>query len=452
MTERVRWHARWVLPIVAPPIADGMVITEGSRIAWVGAARDAPPGGRDELLGDAVLTPGLVNAHTHLDLTAFRGVLDEPDFFGWIRALTGARAQLSAAEFEDAAMQGIAEGLQAGITTYADTAPSDASFRAMLAMRVRGIAYHEVFGPDPDVAHDALNGLDAQITAMRPHATALVQVGVSPHAPFSVSDALFRSVAEYASRESLPVAVHIAESAAESEYVARGAGPFAEYLRRRGITVAPRAADPVALLAVLGLLRTGTLCIHVVQADRAAVQRLATSGCGVAHCPASNAWLHHGVAPLRELLEARARVGLGSDSMASNDRIDVLHEATLAARAQVIGGDPSREHGPLDSLSPAAQLRLATLGGAEALRLEHEIGSIEAGKAADLTAFSLGDAAQGDPVGALVSGDRRVDRVVVAGTERVRDGRVVDLDPALAPRVARVTARLMKWRAAHPHG
>ena len=102
MTERVRWHARWVVPIASPPIADGTVVTEGSRILWVGARNEAPAGGRDEELGDSALTPGLVNAHTHLDLTAFRGVIDEPSFFGWIRALTRARGELTPAEFEDA--------------------------------------------------------------------------------------------------------------------------------------------------------------------------------------------------------------------------------------------------------------------------------------------------------------------------------------------------------------
>ena len=453
MTERVRWHARWVVPIASPPIADGTVVTEGSRILWVGARNEAPAGGRDEELGDSALTPGLVNAHTHLDLTAFRGVIDEPSFFGWIRALTRARGELTPAEFEDAAQQGIAEGLAAGITTYADTAPSDASFRAMLTMRVRGIAYHEVFGPDPDGAFDALEALHERVVRTLPLATALVRVGVSPHAPFSVSDALFRAVAEYALRESLPVAVHIAESGAESEYVARGTGQFADHLRGRGIAVAPRASDPVALLAQNGLLRAGTLLIHLVHADAAAVHRVAEGGCGVAHCPASNAWLHHGVAPLSEFLDARARVGLGSDSMASNDRMDILHEAALAARAQAGRSDLAGRLIPPEPISRAAQLRLATLGGAEALGLDQEIGSLEEGKQADLAAFALDDGDLDRPMEALLGrGSRSVRRLIIAGEERVRDAVVLGLDPRLSARVERVRERLIKWRSSRPPG
>jgi 5-methylthioadenosine/S-adenosylhomocysteine deaminase len=399
-----------------------------------------------------VLTPGLVNAHTHLDLTALRGVIDAPGFFDWIRALTQARGELSADESEDAARHGIAEGLIAGITTYADTAPSDAAFRAMLAMRVRGIAYHEVFGPDPEAAQGALAALEGQVAAMRQRATALVRVGVSPHAPFSVSDALFRAVAAYAVRESLSVAVHIAESSAESAYVATGAGPFAEHLRGRGIAVAPRAVDPISLLDAVGLLRAGTLCIHAVQVDATAVQQIARSRSGVAHCPASNAWLQHGTAPLLEFLEARVRVGLGSDSMASNDQMDILHEAVLAADAQRSRSDQRAPSVASAPIAAEALLRLATLGGAEALGLEGEIGSLEAGKEADLVAFAMPSGAVTSPAAALLAGPRTVRHVVVGGEERVRDGRVLGLDPALADRVARVTARLMKWRAAHPRG
>ncbi len=149
MTARVRWHARWVLPIAAPPIAEGTVITEGARIVWVGPRTDAPSGGRDEELGPAIITPGIVNAHTHLDLTSMRGVIHGDSFFDWVRSVTTARKELSDADLLDAAMLGVAEGLATGITTYGDTSPATASFDAMLALGVRGIAFREVFGPDP---------------------------------------------------------------------------------------------------------------------------------------------------------------------------------------------------------------------------------------------------------------------------------------------------------------
>lgn len=447
MTTRVRYHARWIVPVAAPVIEQGTVVVEGDRIAWVGPRAHAPATDREEDLGDAILTPGLVNAHTHLDLTVMRGALEELPFFDWVRTLTLAKREaLTAEDLRDAALLGVAEGLAAGITTFGDTADNDAGFGALCALGARGIAYREVFGPDPAARADAMRGLADAVAAMRARATPLVRVGVSPHAPYSVSDALFAAVAEYAQREALPVAVHIAEGEDESALVTRGEGPFAEFLRGRGIAVARRAPGPVALLRAAGLVRAGTLLIHCVRADHEDVRSVAHAGCGVAHCPASNAKLGHGIAPLAEFLAAGARVGLGSDSMASNDQMDLLGEARLAVLQQ------RARSGRPDLLGARAAFRLATLGGAEALRLDGEVGSLEAGKQADLVAFGLDPLAgpAPDPLAALVFAPRaaRVRRVWVAGVERVRDGIVTGLDPALPARVAGAAARLAQWRRA----
>ncbi len=445
--ERVRYHARWVVPIATPPIEHGTLIVQDDRIAWVGPTAQAPAGGRDEQLGDAILTPGLVNAHTHLDLTAMRGFLEDLPFFEWVRTLTRARAGvLGEADLLDSATVGIADGLRAGITTFGDTADSDAGFDAMRAMGVRGIAYREVFGPDPADADASLAGLRAKVTAMqaRGAANALVRVGVSPHAPYSVSDALFAAVARYAASERLPVAVHIAESADEHALVTEAAGPFADFLVGRGIHVKVRGTGEIELLRAAGLLRAGTLLIHCVRATAPDVRTIANTGCGVAHCPASNSKLGHGVAPLAALLAAGARVGLGSDSMASNNQMDMLTEARLAVLQQ------RSLAGRGDVLSARAALRLATLGGAEALRLDAEVGSLEAGKQADFATFLIdpiyGDVS--DPAAALIFASHgvRVGRVVIAGVERMRDGVVAGLDERLPARVAAISRRLVEWR------
>jgi cytosine/adenosine deaminase-related metal-dependent hydrolase len=420
---RVRWHARWVVPVSSPPIADGTLVTEGDHIAWVGPRANAPTGGRDEELGDAILVPGLVNTHTHLDLTAMRGTLDGLAFFDWVRTLTRARAELTDASLLAAARDGIVEGLLAGITTYADTAPNAAGFDAMLDLGVRGIAFREVFGPDPAQAPASLAGLRQHVNEMRARETALVKVGVSPHAPYSVSDELFRAVGEYAAAENLPLAVHIAESEAESRLIERGEGPFADFLTGRNIAVAARGTSPIDALTRTGIVRAHTLLIHAVRVRAAEIPALAGSGCGIAHCPASNAKLAHGTAPLAEFVAAGARVGLGSDSMASNDRMDILEEARLAVLAQ-------RARGPRhDVVSAEAALRLATLGGAEALRLDAQIGSLDVGKQADFAAFASPGHSSTDeatPAHRLVFGPRPLvaKHVVVAGVVRVTDGAV----------------------------
>jgi len=441
----IRYHARHVLPITAPPITDGCVAVDKGRIAYVGS-RSGAPAGEDHDLGNALLLPGLVNAHTHLELTAMRGFLEDLDFRSWIVRLTSAkRAVLSREMLLDSARYGIDEGLMRGITTYADTCDSGVSFQAMQERGVRGIMYQEVFGPDPAQRESSLAELRAKIEALRPLETELVRIGVSPHAPYTVSDPLFSAVAGYARDNGLRVAVHIAESALEEELVVRGAGAFAEGLRARGISVAPRARSPIQLLASLGVLDARPLLIHCVRVDDDDLAAIVAARCSVAHCPASNAKLGHGIAPLSALLAARIAVGLGSDSMASNNRMDLLEEARLAVFLQRV------DRGPSSGLSAPAALALATLGGAAAVGLDQEVGSLEVGKAADLAAFDLrGRGPTLDPESAAVFAlaGSCASFTAVAGRPLVRGGRLVHSEPSLDASIQVIADTLRAWVAA----
>jgi cytosine/adenosine deaminase-related metal-dependent hydrolase len=438
----IRYRARHVLPITAPPLAHGVVAVEGDRIVYVGPASAAPPG--DEVdLGDTALLPGLVNAHTHLELTAMRGFLEDLDFRSWILRLTSAkRAVLSRDMLLDAARYGIEEGLRRGITTFADTCDSGVAFDAMREYRVRGVMYQEAFGPDPSQCAASLAELRAKVEPLRALETPLVRVGVSPHAPYTVSDALFTAVASYARDESLPIAIHIAESELEHDLVVRGAGAFADGLRARGIAVARRARSPIELLSSLEVLAARPLLIHCVRVDETDIATIARTRCTIAHCPASNAKLGHGIAPLVDFVDAGIAVGLGSDSVASNNRMDLLEEARFAAllqRARVSA---------FGAVGPAAALSLATLGGARALGLDHEIGSLEVGKAADLAAFPLEFLAPThDPIAAAVFAlpGTSASFVSVAGRELVRDGVLVTQDHALGDRIQASANTLQRW-------
>jgi cytosine/adenosine deaminase-related metal-dependent hydrolase len=441
----IRHHARWVLPISAPPIRDGTVVEHEGRISYVGPRADAPVDGDDMELGDALLLPGLVNAHCHLELTAMRGFLDGLAFREWILRLTSARrAVLDAESLRDASRLGVQEGVVAGVTTFADTGDSGTGFDAMIERGVRGICYREVFGPDPAQCESAIAGLREKVLEMRTRETALVRVGVSPHAPYTVSDALYSATIALAREHSLPVAVHIAESALESELVSRGEGAFADGLRGRGIEAGPRARTPIALLDSLGALDVRPLLIHCVRVDDADIRVIAEHECGVAHCPASNARLAHGIAPLAQLLAAGVDVGLGSDSVASNDRMDLLDEARLALLFAAVRETRA------DALTAAGALELATLGGARALGIAHEVGSLEPGKAADLVAFPLGASARSpvhDPTAAavLALAGTPASYVAVAGRTLVRDGALVERDQRLAARVQASADRLQAW-------
>lgn len=443
----MRYHARWVLPITQPPIENGTVAESDGVITYVGP-RAGAPAGDDHELGDAILLPGLVNTHTHLELTAMRGFLEDLCFTDWIDKLRLSRTEaLTTETLLDSARFGIVEGLEAGVTTYADTCSTGVAMQAMREMGVRGIMYQEVFGPDPSQAALAMTELEKRIDELDREQTELVTLGVSPHAPYTVSDPLYDAAAHFANSRNLPLAMHIAESAAEHELVATGSGDFAERWHRRGIGVSQRARSPIKLLEERGALERGPLLIHCVRVDAADIEIMARHRCAVAHCPASNAKFGHGIAPILPMIGAGIRVGLGSDSVASNNRMDMLDEARLAV---LVHRATTQRH---DAFGAHEALRLATIGGARALGLESRVGSLEIGKDADLAAFRIDIARTtpaGDPYAAAIFAlpGRSADLVTVRGRILVDQGRVRGADGSLAARMRAAGAALAAWAEA----
>jgi cytosine/adenosine deaminase-related metal-dependent hydrolase len=371
----LRIRARSVHPVTAPPIADGAVLVDDrGTIAAVGPQTSVPtpPGVERLAFPDAVLVPGLVNTHTHLELTHLAGKNADPDFAAWIRAIRALKDATGPEEFARAAEQGVLDAWAAGVTCVADTGSTGAPLSALARLGGRGIYYQEVFGPDPSKCAASIAELAAALERLRPLATDRVRLGVSPHAPYTVSEPLYRAVSDFARREEFPVAVHLAESRAESEFVRDGTGPFAQALGARGIPVSAHGCSPVQYLLQLGVLEraTGWLCIHCVQVDDQDIRILAEAGVAVAHCPRSNQAHRHGAAPLAAFRRAGLRVGLGTDSVVS------VGDASLWAEAAAAG------------LDGEDALRMLTLEGARALGLGEEIGSLEVGKQADLAVFT----------------------------------------------------------------
>ena len=450
MADVTVYRASWVLPMVQPPMANGAVAVDGDRITFVGAAADAPAG-RVVDLGDAALMPGLVNVHTHLELTPLRHLLEGLDFAQWIRTLTHLRrTELSdPADVRVGARIGIAEGLLRGITTYADTSDTAAPvMHALTDTGVRGVVYKEVFGPDPRQCAGALVTLRDAVRDLRALASDCVRVGVSPHAPYSVSKELFGAVATYALAEQVPMAVHLAESAFEEQLVTRGEGPYADNWRSRDIDpMGARARSSVALLHEAGALRARPLIIHGVRMDAADIALLAASGCAVAHCPVSNARFGHGIAPLQEMLAAGLRVGIGTDSVASNNRMDLLDEARVAHLMACARTQSWR------ALPAAQALWHATAGGAAALGLWNSLGTLVVGAPADLCAFSLDGLAAlpvADVADALVHGvaGSAARLAVASGVVKVQDGALVGIGHHVEDlgRFTGIAARLLERR------
>jgi 5-methylthioadenosine/S-adenosylhomocysteine deaminase len=384
-------------------------------------------------LGAAVLLPGLVNTHAHPDLAMFRGFLEDLAFPEWIMRLVSARRTLLR-EGDDlaAARWSMVESIRAGITTMGATEASGAAARALSESGLRGTVYQEVFGPDPRQADESIGQLVTDLERIRGFTGERVRLGVSPHAPYTVSDALYRRVAAFARDEGLPMALHIAESRPERELVVAAAGAFAAALRARGIEIMPRGRTPIAMLDHLGILDERPLLIHCVDLDEEDIGRIAATGCSVAHCPVANAKLGHGLAPVGQLRAAGVTVGLGTDSVASNNRLDLLEEARCAA---LLRRAADRSH---VALSAPELLRLCTIDGARALGLDDRIGTLEVGKDADLCAVKLDSPSATpifDPVATLFHSARGSDvcLTVVAGEILFEAGEfhTVDLGAAL---------------------
>jgi len=365
------YEADWVCPISRAPIHDGAIAVEGGRIIHVGTASEVDGTHRVQFAGCAII-PGFVNAHTHLELTILRGLLENIPFLQWVQRLTHIKYQiLTPDDLKLSAQLGAIEMLRAGVTTVAEVMDVGTGWAAMREFGLQGIAYQEVFGPADSVVADSMKGLVDKVNRYRTAESAVLKIGVSPHAPYSVSRSLYESVRDYARKECLRMTAHVAESRDETGFVRDGAGPFAAAHAKRGIEVTARRCTPVAYLDSLGILGPDMLLVHCVEASERDLDRIRDTGTFVVHCPKSNAKLANGTARIHDMLEQGVRVSLGTDSVASNNVIDMFEEMRAAIFQQ-------RTHtGRIDSMTASEAFKMATIEGAHCLGLEDQLGSLD---------------------------------------------------------------------------
>jgi len=382
--------AAHVLPVSSAPIENGAVAIDGATIAAVGTQTEIAaqfPAAELHDHGNAAIIPGLVNCHSHLEVTAMRGSLDdvEHDFSAWLLKLNGLRAELSDDDIRAAAVNGALEGARAGVTCFGDIGRmGHAGLHALKTAGLRGIVYQETeFSPDNRSADYDFLKLAAKFEDLKADETSLVRVGLSPHSPYTVGSRLFELIAQYAIINRVPLTIHAAESLDEHELMTQGTGFFSSVYEKYGVEWDSPHSTPIEYLERLGVLSTRPLLAHCVAVSDSDIKRIAGNGAKIAHCPKSNAKFGHGYAPLEAFLDAGITVGLGSDSVASNNVCDLLEESRFAALAA------RNRQGSQRFVTAKEMLRTATLGGAAALGLDHLIGSLEPGKQADIAVVSL---------------------------------------------------------------
>lgn len=400
--------ADWVLPISRRPLRDGAVLIEDGHIIEVGtlAELDGHPaaGERRHFAGCAIM-PGLVNAHTHLTLTALDGVLEPAPFDVWLPRLVRAMSAWTDEDHAISAAYGAQKCIRAGVTVVGDIVYSHADFSAAEKCGLGGVYYWEVLGVPGEQLFSELERTGFPAPQVQ---TARARFGLSPHAPYSSGPGLLKATHELANELGVPVAIHVAESDAEVELLEQGTGSLASTAARLAHDFVAPGIGPVAYLDRLGVL-DGTTTIHLSQITPSDIARLLAASRGAVTCPRSNRYLHTGSPDVRRMLERGVPVGVGTDSLASNHDLDLMSEIRILRDA--------------DRRIPAPKLlEMATAMGAIALGVEDRYGILECGMQADLAIFRIAETRE--PEAALVdtAGAASLQAVMAGGEWKLLEG------------------------------
>ncbi|MBE0477048.1 MAG: amidohydrolase family protein [Coriobacteriia bacterium] len=402
--------ADWALPVSGPPVPGGAVAVRGAHIAAVGPAEElrlAFPNTKEHAFSGCVLTPGLVNAHTHLSLTALGGLLPSAPFPEWVRLLAEVLRGLGPDDLAASASLGALRCLRCGVTAVGDVAYGPEALAAAADLGLGGAFFWEVFGTTKRGLEERLAAAEypAGDAGCGPRATC----GLTPHSIYTSGPGLLRAAWRAARESDRPMMLHVAESAAEMRLAASGDGPLRPVARRLAHRFRVPRASPVSYLTRLGVLE-GTVAVHCVHLAHGDAERLAANAGGVVLCPTSNEFLENGPPPVACLRAAGCRLAVGTDSAASAPEAWVIGEARLLASLDA-------------GLSPEALLRMLTADGAETLGVGDRFGTLEEGKQADVVAFRLGPSP--DPVRTLLqsASPEDVEAVMTGGVWRILERR-----------------------------
>jgi cytosine/adenosine deaminase-related metal-dependent hydrolase len=375
-------RAKYVLAESDLTLSDAAVgVSEQGRISRV-ETWTAPPRTTDVIdWGSVVLIPGFVNAHAHLELTRLGTLAPFASFTDWLRQLMTGRSRWTDEEYRASTRQGARLALETGTTLVGDVSASGLTQEALETEKLRKLVFEEIVGFRPERVPEVVASLETRLA--RIEADPLLGLGVSPHAPYSVSDQLFHAAVEIAARLDLPLAVHTAETRAELEFLEGGTGEFRDLLEELGVLPdgwrAP-GVSPVVYLAQLGILDRPAVLIHGNYLDADSMKLIRRSDSSVVYCPRSHAFFGHEAHPTRQLLDIGVNVALGTDSLASNDSLSMLDEVRFLFDRR-------------KDIKPEEIFRMATLNGAAALGFGGVLGRLRRGYWADFAVLEVPESA-----------------------------------------------------------
>ena len=365
----------WILPIASPPIRNGWIAVERDLIIAVGGPGEQPPDRDSAAVPDVAILPGLVNAHTHLELSWMRGLVPPAASMPvWVQTLLALRRSRES-DPQEPVLDAIAEVRASGTALIGDITNTLATYDLLAASDLSATVFLELIGfgvPEPTrIATDARDRTAALAASSR------LRASLAPHAPYSVSPDLFRAIADVAGDR--PISVHLAESREEVRFLSDGTGPWRTLLDALGAwnpAWQPPACAPVEYLDRLGILSPRLIAVHGVQLTDTELGRLAEVGATVVACARSNRWTGAGSPPIGRFYASGVRVAIGTDSLASVNDLNLFHELAAVRRLA-------------PDVAASRVLQSATLDGAAALGFGAELGSLEAGKRAELLAVRV---------------------------------------------------------------
>ena len=386
-------NADWVLPITSPPIKDGIVLTDGKAIKAVGSGKELSKFPYDEIIdcSGKIILPGFVNAHSHLELTGFRGKIEKGlPFTDWARKVVSIRKDITENEIATAIKDGLDELISSGVTTVGDFSQTGITAKILNERGLRGTVFLEFSGFNPEQKDERLRELKEKFNRFSSifNLQSLIRIGVAPHAPYSVSPELLKESHNFAQEKRLPLAIHISEMLEEIEFIKNGSGAMKDLLIDFGVwndKWMPPQTTPVQSLQNMGILK-GAIGIHLNIVTEDDIRILKENDVSVVYCPGSNKWFgRNWKYPLREFLNNGINVAIGTDSLSSNEKLNMFYEMRVL-----------KENFP--DLENNIILKMATVNGAKAIGFEGEAGEIAVGRKADIIGIDIEDSSFNNPI------------------------------------------------------